>query len=443
MQIAFSPPDIDEADIAAVSDVLRSGWITTGPKAAEFEQALAEYCGTPKVACLNSATAALECALQLLAIGPGDEVIVPAYTYTATASVVCHVGATPVLVDVAPGSYQMDPERIVESITPRTKALISVDIGGVMCDYDALIATISNTRVSRKFEPRAGTMQRLFDRLPVIADAAHSFGASYHGRPSGTVADITAFSFHAIKNLTTAEGGALTWRADLGDSDFHEGMYNKIKLFRLHGQTKDALDKTEMAGLAAAGAQDAAGAPAGQAGQAGQSEPNGDYWEYDVIAPLYKCNMTDIAAALGLSQLSRYDRLLARRQDMIKLYNNGLLADALAGGYALDILPHNDGAGSISSGHLMMVRLLGRDDAFRRRLIKAMAERGVACNVHFKPLPMLSAYMALGFDVGSYPNAWQQYQNEVSLPLHTQLTDEQIAYVCESFAAAYRECLDA
>ncbi|MDR0459348.1 MAG: DegT/DnrJ/EryC1/StrS family aminotransferase [Coriobacteriales bacterium] len=410
MQIDFSPPDISEDDIQAVSEVLRSGWITSGPRVQEFEAALAEWTKTPRVAVLNSATAALQCVLELLAIGPGDEVITPAYTYTASASVICHVGASPVLVDVAPGQYQMDTESILAAITPRTKAVIAVDIGGVMCDYNALRKTLSSPQAFRRFAPRVGTMQEIFQQIPIIADAAHSFGSSYLGQPSGTVADFTVFSFHAVKNLTTAEGGAITWRNNLVDEATSAEIYQRIKLYCLHGQTKDALAKS------------ADGA-----------------WEYDVVAPLYKCNMTDIAAALGLSQLKRYAQMLERRRQLISLYTEQLQTDAAQGGYSLDILSHDDGHGSVSNGHLMMVRLLGRDDAFRRRFIVKMAEKGVSCNVHFKPLPLLSAYAALGFDISSFPEAFKQYENQVSLPLHTLLSDQDVQYVCDSFKAAYAE----
>ncbi|MCL2136545.1 MAG: DegT/DnrJ/EryC1/StrS aminotransferase family protein [Coriobacteriia bacterium] len=420
MKIDFSPPDINEDDITAVSETLRSRWITTGARVLEFEEELAKWCKTAKVAALNSATAALQCALEILAIGPGDEVITSAYTYTASASVICHVGATPVIVDVLPDSYDLDPEAVVNAVTRKTKAIIPVDIGGVMYDYNTLRAVVNTAPVFRKYEPRPGTLQELFTRLPIIADSAHSFGATYHGQPSGSVADFTAFSFHAVKNLTTAEGGALTWRRGLGDGApnallsgeaLDEEIYRRIKLYSLHGQDKDALAKS----------------------QGG--------WEYDIIAPLYKCNLTDIAAALGISQLKRYEQTLNRRRELVDLYTDLLTAGAAKGGYDLDILAHTKGEDTKSSMHLMMVRLLGRDDAFRRRLIIAMADRDVACNVHFKPLPMLSAYAMLGFDIANFPNAWSRYENEVSLPLHTLLTDEDVKYVCDCFAEAYAQSL--
>ena len=422
MKISFSPPDINEDDITAVSETLRSGWITSGTRVVEFENELTKWCGTSRVAALNSATAALTCILEILGIGPGDEVITSAYTYTASASVIMHVGATPVLVDCLPDGYSIDPAAVAAAVTSRTKAVIPVDIGGVPVDYDALRAALNVPAVFRYYAPRVGTMQELFSRLPIIADSAHAFGATYKGSPIGSVADFTAFSFHAVKNLTTAEGGALTWRNDLaahGDvaglrgEALDEEIYRMIKLYSLHGQDKDALAKT----------------------QGG--------WEYDIIAPLYKCNLTDIAAALGLSQLGRYEQALARRRELVALYTEQLGAVAAAGGFELEVLDHGgrDSDDFDSSRHLMMVRLLGRDDDFRRRFITTMAEQEVACNVHFKPLPILSAYQAFGFDISDYPNAWTRYENEVTLPLHTLLSDEDVKFVCECFARAYQACL--
>ncbi|MDR0347708.1 MAG: DegT/DnrJ/EryC1/StrS family aminotransferase [Coriobacteriales bacterium] len=403
MRIEFSPPDITEAEIQAVVDALRSGWITTGPRTRQFEQALAEWCRTPRVVCLNSATAALEFALRLLGIGPGDEVITSAYTYTASASVIYHVGATPVLADTAPGSYQMDYEALVALLTPRTKAIIPVDVAGIICDYDALRAVLKGA--SQRFNPTRGSLQEAFDCLPIIADAAHSFGATYKGSPSGSVADFSAFSFHAVKNLTTAEGGALTWRAREGMSD--EALYRQARLLALHGQDKDALAKSK------------AGA-----------------WEYDIIAPLYKCNMTDLTASLGLAQLERYPQMLARRHEILERYREGLAVENL------DVLEHRSDSG-VSSGHLCLVRLLGRGEDFRNRFIEAMAAREVACNVHYKPLPLFTAYRNLGFSIEDYPNAFRQYENEVTLPLHTKLTDEEVDYVIASFEESYRECVKA
>jgi dTDP-4-amino-4,6-dideoxygalactose transaminase len=403
MRVDFSPPDVTEREIEAMVDALRSGWITTGPRVKRFEKELSAWCQTPRTACLNSATAALECALRLLGIGPGDEVITSAYTYTASASVVCHVGATLVLADTAFGSYEMDYESLPHLITPRTKAVIPVDIAGVMCDYEALAAVL--TSVSERFAPAPGTRQEAFSRVPIIADAAHSFGATYRGQPSGSVADFTAFSFHAVKNLTTAEGGAITWRADTGLDD--EEVYRQLMLLSLHGQDKDALSKSK------------AGA-----------------WEYDIIAPLYKCNMTDLLAALGLAQLERYPQMLAKRRAVLERYVEGLASLSVA------VLAHYTPRGT-SSGHLCLVRLLGRGMAFRNQLIERMAERDVVCNVHYKPLPLLTAYRNLGFDIADFPHAYAQFENEVTLPLHSRLTDEEVDYVIESFEASYKECVQA
>ena len=399
MRIEFSPPDITEAEIQAVAETLRSGWITTGPRTKQFERELAEWCQTPRVACLNSATAALECVLKLLGIGEGDEVITSAYTYTASASVICHVGATPVLLDTAPGSYEMDYSLLTKAVTPRTKAIIPVDIAGVMCDYETLFAQLE--QLKERFLPTSGTLQELFDRVVVVADAAHSFGATRLGRPSGSVADFTAFSFHAVKNLTTAEGGALTWRPRQGlDND---ALYHEIMLYSLHGQSKDALSKSE------------AGA-----------------WEYDIVAPLYKCNMTDIFAALGLAQLQRYSQILARRRVIFERYVDALESDEV------EFIRHFTSEGS-SNAHLCLVRLPGKDEAFRNQFIRDMGKREVACNVHYKPLPLLAAYKNLGFRTEDFPHALAQYQCEVTLPLHSKLSDEEVDYVIEAFKAAYNE----
>ena len=400
MHIEFSPPDITEAEVEAVADALRSGWITTGPRTKLFERELATWCQTAKVACLSSATAALECALRLLGIGEGDEVITSAYTYTASASVICHVGATPVLLDTAPGSYEMDYRALSDAVTPRTKAVIPVDIAGVMCDYDELTAQLEH--VADRFTPTKGTLQEAFDRVVIIADAAHSLGATQQGRPSGSVADFTAFSFHAVKNITTAEGGALTWRTRKGIDD--DALYRQIMLYSLHGQSKDALAKST------------AGA-----------------WDYDVIAPLYKCNMTDLFAALGLSQLRRYPQMLDRRKAVLERYSGKLASSEV------EFLQHFTDTGE-SSAHLCLVRLLGRDEAFRNRFIDSMAERGIACNVHYKPLPLLTAYKDLGFRIEDFPHALAQYKNEVTLPLHSRLSDDEADYVIDSFKAAYDEC---
>ena len=401
MRIEFSPPNITEAEIQAVTDVLQSGWITTGPRTKQFEKDLASWCWTRKVACLSSATAALECALRLLGIGEGDEVITSAYTYTASASVICHVGATPVLVDTAPGSYEMDYQKLAGVVTEKTKAIIPVDIAGIMCDYDMLTTQLETPEVRQRFSPTSGTLQELFKRVIIIADAAHSFGATRAGKPSGSVADFTAFSFHAVKNLTTAEGGALTWKPNawLGE----EALYDKIMAYSLHGQTKDALSKT-----------------------------NDSAWEYDVVAPLYKCNMTDIQAALGIVQLQRYLLMYSRRRAVLRRYEKELASDKV------EFIQHFTET-TRSSAHLGMVRLLGKDEEFRNRFIEGMASREVSCNVHYKPLPLLTAYKNLGFNIEDYPNAYAQYINEVTLPLHSLLTDDDADYVIEAFKATYEE----
>ena len=394
--IPFSPPDISQDEIDEVVDTLKSGWITTGPKTKQLESDLAEFVGTGKVACLGSATAALECALRLLGIGLGDEVITSAYTYTASASSICHVGATPVLCDVAPDSFEMDYAQLPSLVTERTKAVIPVDIAGRMVDYDSLRAALDS--VSAKWRP-TNDEQSAFGQIPVVADAAHSLGAVRKGERSGQAADITAFSFHAVKNFTTAEGGALTWRSSVLDD---EATYKQVMLMSLHGQTKDAL------------AKDRAGA-----------------WEYDIAFPGWKCNMTDIQAALGLVQLRRYPDLLARRYELVAAYEEGL-ADA-----GVSLLQHIEGDplgdGFRSSCHLMLVRLLGRSRAFRDELISRMAEAGVATNVHYKPLPMLTAYKDLGFDIADFPNALAQFENEITLPLHTLLSDDDVNTVVQQF----------
>lgn len=393
--LSFSPPDISQEEIDEVVDALRSGWITTGPKTKQLEKDLAAFCGTPQVACLSSATTAMECALRLLGIGPGDEVITSAYTYTATASPICHVGATPVLIDVAPNSYEMDYSQLAQAFTDNTRAVIPIDIAGRMVDYDALFEVIGML----DWHP-TNEVQEQIGHLPVVADGAHSLGAIYHGKRSGQVADITSFSFHAVKNFTTAEGGALTWAS--GTFLDSEHTYQQLMLMSLHGQTKDAL------------AKDKAGS-----------------WEYDIAFPGWKCNMTDIQAGIGLAQLRRYPNLLERRQQMISLYEE-LLEPA-----HVDILQHTSGdpytVGFRSSGHLMLVRLLGHTRDFRDRMIEEMARAGVACNVHYKPLPLLSAYRDLGFDPADFPHAMAQFENEITLPLHTLLTDEDIEFVTSNF----------
>lgn len=400
--ISFSPPDITQADIDEVIDTLRNGWITTGPKTKQFERELASFTKADRVAAFASATAALECALRALGIGSGDEVITSAYTYTASCSVICHMGATPVLCDVAPNTYEMDYEKLGALITDRTRAIIPVDIAGRMVDYDRLFSVLEHAR--DRWKPTTN-LQRSFDRVPIVADAAHSLGASYHGQPSGSVADFTAFSFHAVKNLTTAEGGALAWRAGMFNSD---ELYHDFMLMSLHGQTKDAL------------AKDRAGA-----------------WEYDVAYPGWKCNMTDIQAALGLSQLRRYPTLLARRRELVTRYEAGL-ADL-----DIDVLKHYGDEDDptmrfASSGHLMLVRLLGKSSTFRNALIDHLADSGIATNVHYKPLPLLTAYKDRGFDIVDFPHAYAQFENEITLPLHTLLTDDDVSYIVDAVNRSYR-----
>ena len=388
-KIPFSPPDITEAEIAAVAETLRSGWITTGPRTKEFETLIANHCGTRKAVCLSSASASLEAILRILGIGPGDEVITSAYTYTASCSVICHVGATPVLVDTQCGGYEMDYDALERAITPRTKAVIPVDLAGVVCDYDRIFAAVECKKAI--FTPQ-NDLQKKIGRVAVVADAAHAFGANWHGRPAGAIADFTAFSFHAVKNLTTAEGGALTWTIDTDD----DNLYRRFMLHSLHGQSKDALAKTTGS------------------------------WEYDIITPAYKCNMTDIMAAIGIAQYKRYEGLLQRRKQMIEHYNERLKD------YPLQVLDHY-GDNHTSSGHLYLVRLLGKDEGYRNEVIARMADRGVATNVHFKPLPLMTAYHNLGFDIKDFPNAFNQFRNEITLPLHTRLSDEDMEYVLENF----------
>ena len=390
--IPFSPPDMTEAEVIEVREAILSGWITTGPKTKEFERLIAICCQTKKAVALNSATAAMELTLRVLGVGPGDEVIVPAYTYTATASVGCHVGAKLVMVDVGKDSFEIDYDRIADAITERTKVVMPVDLGGVMCDYDKVFAAVESKRAL--FRP-ANDMQKAFGRVIVLADAAHAFGARWHDRMCGEVADFTTFSFHAVKNLTTAEGGAVTWRPIAGIDD--EWLYKQYQLLSLHGQNKDALAKTQLGA-----------------------------WEYDIVAPDFKCNMTDISAAIGLVQIRRYAELLKRRRDIVERYNEALKS------CHVQVLNHY-GEDHQSSGHLYLVRLLGKDSTFRNEVIRQMAERGIACNVHYKPLPMMTAYKNLGFDIKDYPNAYHQFENEITLPLHTRLTDEDVAYVIVNF----------
>ena len=390
--IPFSPPDMTEAEANEVREAILSGWITTGPRTKEFERLIAICCQTKKAVALNSATAAMELTLRVLGVGEGDEVIVPAYTYTATASVVHHVRAKIVMVDVAPGSFEIDYDSIADAITERTKVVMPVDLGGVMCDYERVFAAVESKR--ELFRP-ANDIQKAFGRVVVLADAAHAFGARRHDRMCGEVADFTSFSFHAVKNLTTAEGGAITWNSIPGIDD--EWLYKQYQLLSLHGQSKDALAKTQLGA-----------------------------WEYDIVAPDYKCNMTDISAAIGLVQIRRYAELLHRRRQIVERYNEAL-KDC-----NVQVLNHY-GDDHQSSGHLYLVRLLGKDCEYRNEVIRKMAERGIACNVHYKPLPMMTAYKNLGFDIKDYPNAYRQFENEVTLPLHTRLTDEDVEYVIDNF----------
>ena len=392
MQIPFSPPDMTEAEEIEVAQVLRSGWITTGPRTKEFERQIASYCHTPKVVCLNSATACMEMIRRVLGVGPGDEVITSAYTYTASASVACHVGAKLVMVDTAPNSFEMDYEQLAQAITSRTKVIIPVDLAGVICDYDRIFSIANDKK--QLFQP-SNKLQNSIGRVIILADAAHAFGAKRNGKMCGEIADFTSFSFHAVKNLTTAEGGALTWRSIPGIDN--EWLYQQFQLLSLHGQNKDALAKTQLGA-----------------------------WEYDIVAPNFKCNMTDIMAGIGLVQLKRYPEILRRRQQIINRYDE-VLRDQ-----NLQLLLHY-GENHTSSGHLYLVRLIGREIDERNEIIIKMAERGIACNVHYKPLPMMTAYKNLGFDIANYPNAYNQYRNEITLPLHTRLSDEEIEYVLANF----------
>lgn len=398
MKIPFSPPDITELEIEQVVEALKSGWITTGPKTKALEQKIADFCGTDKAVCLNSQTACAEMALRVLGIGPGDEVIVPAYTYTATASVVCHVGAKLVMVDIQPDSLEVDYDQLEAAITENTKVIIPVDLAGIPSDYDRIFSIVEKKR--ELFTP-SNDIQRAMGRISVNADAAHAFGASWHEKQVGSIADFTAFSFHAVKNLTTAEGGALTWR-DIPGID-NEAIYKQIQLLSLHGQSKDALAKTQLGA-----------------------------WEYDIVGPWYKCNMTDVAAAMGLAQMQRYDALLSRRKDIIQRY------DAAFKPLGVQVLKHYT-EDYQSSGHLYITRIPGITSDQRNEIIIRMAEQGIACNVHYKPLPMMTAYKNLGFDVADYPNAYRYFANEITLPLHTKLTNKEVQYVMDAYCAILKE----
>ena len=396
--IPFSPPDITEAEINEVCEALRSGWITTGPRTKEFERRLAAYCGTEKVACLNSATAALELNLRVLGIGEGDEVIVPAYTYTASASAAIHTGAKVVFIDSKPDSFEMDYDLMEAAISEKTKAIIPVDLAGIICDYGRIFAAVE--RKKNLFKP-ANDIQRAIGRIAVCADCAHALGATKDGKNAGQIADFTSFSFHAVKNLTTAEGGAATWKKIDGIDS--EVLYKQYMLFSLHGQSKDALAKTK------------AGA-----------------WEYDIVGPWYKCNMTDITAAIGIKQLERYPSLMERRKEIIGRYDE--ICDSLG----IIYLDHY-GENHSGSGHLYITRIPDITEETKNEIITEMAERGIACNVHYKPLPMMTAYKNLGWDIADFPNAYNFFKNEITLPLHTKLTDSDVECVCENFAEVVKK----
>ena len=392
MKIPFSPPDITEQEAQEVTAALLSGWITTGPRTKQLEKNIASLCGVEKAVCLNSATASLESILQMLGIGPGDEVITTAYTYTATASVVYHIGATLRFVDTQKDSLEMDYDQMADTINERTKAVIPVDLAGIPCNYEKVFEAVESKR--HLFRPN-NDLQKSFGRVIVVADGAHALGAQWRGQMVGAIADFTSFSFHAVKNFTTGEGGALTWRNLQGIDN--EKMYKEFQLLTLHGQSKDALEKSTL-----------------------------NSWEYDIIYPGYKRNMTDVIAAIGLVQIKRYPALLARRKQLIERYNDALKDENVS------VLPHFTD-NHISSGHLYLVRLTGRDSNDRNQVINKMAERGIATNVHYKPLPMMTAYRKLGFDIKNFPNAYHFFENEITLPLYTKLTDEQVDYILENF----------
>ncbi len=392
MNIKFSPPDITELEIKEVSDALRSGWITTGPKTKELERQVADFCGVNRAVCLNSQTACAEMALRLLGIGEGDEVITSAYTYTASASVICHVGAKVVLADTKPDSLEMDYDKLEGAITEKTKAVIPVDLAGIPCDYDKIFSIVNKRK---NLFNASNDIQKAFGRIVVLADTAHAFGAERHGKKAGSIADFSAFSFHAVKNFTTAEGGALTWR-DINGFDNND-IYHRLQLLSLHGQSKDALAKTLLGA-----------------------------WEYDVVGTWYKCNMTDVAAAMGLAQMKRYPEMLKRRKELINAYDKAFKP------LGIEVLNHY-GEDYSSSGHLYITRVPGITSEQRNEIIIKMAERGIACNVHYKPLPMHTAYQQLGFDIKDYPNAYAYFANEITLPLHTCLTDEEAEYVIQNY----------
>ena len=400
MLVPFSPPDITDLEIEEVVNTLKSGWITTGPRTKELEKRIAEYCGTPKAVCLNSQTACAELVLRLLNIGKGDEVIVPVYTYTASASIVRHVDAKIVFIDCGKEGYEMDYDALEKAITKRTKAIIPVDMAGLPCNYDRIFDIVN--RKKKLFKPN-GIVQELIGRVAVLADTAHALGAEYKGKKVGSIADFSSFSFHAVKNLTTAEGGALTWRSFGEEMD--EKVYKQLQLLSLHGQSKDALAKTKFGA-----------------------------WEYDIVGTWYKYNMTDVAAAIGLSQLKRYPQMLQRRKEIIEKYDEAFRA------IGIETLPHYTDEYE-SSGHLYLTRVPNISYDERQEIIEKMAEKGVACNVHYKPLPMHTAYKKLGYDIKNYPNAYKRFVNEITLPLHTCLTNEQVDFVIENYCNIVREYL--
>lgn len=398
MKVPFSPPDITDEEVKEVEAALRSGWLTTGPRTKELERQIAEYCGVNRAACMNSSTACMEMTLRLLGVGPGDEVITSAYTYTASASVIAHVGATIKMVDIQKDSLEMDYDQLEQTITDKTKVIIPVDLAGIICDYDRIYQIVEQKKGI--FHP-ANEIQKLYGRVIILADASHSFGAVHNGKRSGSIADYSSFSFHAVKNLTTAEGGAVTWQSKPWLDD--EEIYRTYMLLSLHGQSKDALAKTQLGA-----------------------------WEYDIVDTYYKCNMTDVHAAIGLVQMKRYESLMKRRHDILRRYEEGLQELPVHG---LKHIKDSD----ISSGHLALFWLDGKDSEFRNRMITKMAEHDVATNVHYKPLPLHTAYKKLGFDIADYPNAYAAFSNEISLPLHTCLTDEQVDFVIRTFCTSYKE----
>lgn len=399
MKVPFSPPDITEEEIAEVADTLRSGWITTGPKTKRFENEIAAYCHTAKAACLNSATASLELSLRILGVGPGDEVITSAYTYTASCSVICHVGAIPVLVDTVPGTFDMNPEKVREEVSEKTKAVIAVDLAGIIYPHYRELFQIAEEKKSL-FHAN-NEIQEAMGRIAILADGAHAFGASREGKMAGEIADFTSFSFHAVKNLTTAEGGAAVWRTIPGIDN--EDIYNQYMLYSLHGQNKDALAKTQLGN-----------------------------WEYDIAGPYYKCNMTDIMASIGLIQLKRYPDILKRRREIIRRY------DYAFQDLNIEVLKHYSDKHT-SSGHLYLTRLVGKSREVCNDVIVKMAEAEIATNVHYKPLPMMTAYKNLGFDIQDFPNAYHMFENEITLPLHTCLTDEQVDFIIETYRKIVKE----